>query len=328
MTQHTPERGRRRILTARRLTLLASVAGLGAAVLFAGPGGVLNSFVPSAAQAQTSAQTTPQVQPHSELATKLPSFAPLVKRVRPAVVSVRVQMKDNESATTGSENGANGENGQGIPPQLRRFFRQFGFPNMPQQQQHHFTMAQGSGFFISSDGYIVTNNHVVKEAKSVEVTTIDGKSLKAKIVGTDSKTDLALLKVQGNNFPFVKLSTGNPQVGDWVIAVGNPFGLGGTVTAGIISANGRDIGAGPYDDFIQIDAPVNRGNSGGPAFDVEGNVIGVTTAIYSPSGGVGRHRLCHPRRDGEERGQPDQGTRPRHPRLARGADSAGDQGHR
>ena len=147
-------------------------------------------------------------------------------------------------------------------------------------------MAQGSGFFISADGYIVTNNHVVNNAKSVEVVTEDGKTIKAKIIGTDPKTDLALLKVDGGNHPFVEaVRIPIRSVGDWVIAVGNPFGLGGTVTAGIVSANGRDIGEGPYDDFIQIDAPVNRGNSGGPAFDVDGKVIGVTTAIYSPSGG-------------------------------------------
>jgi serine protease Do len=119
----------------------------------------------------------------------------------------------------------------------------------------------------------------------VRVTTDDGKAFNAKVIGTDPRTDLALIKVDGGNFPFVKLADETPRVGDWVLAVGNPFGLGGTVTAGIVSARGRDIGAGPYDDFIQIDAPVNKGNSGGPTFDVDGQVIGVNTAIYSPSGG-------------------------------------------
>ena len=147
-------------------------------------------------------------------------------------------------------------------------------------------MGQGSGFFISADGYAVTNNHVVDKAESVEVTTDDGKTYTAKVIGTDSKTDIALIKVEGrSDFPFVPLAEKQPRIGDWVLAVGNPFGLGGTVTAGIVSARGRDIGAGPYDDFIQIDAPVNKGNSGGPTFDVDGNVIGVNTAIYSPSGG-------------------------------------------
>ncbi len=147
-------------------------------------------------------------------------------------------------------------------------------------------IGEGSGFFISPDGYAVTNNHVVDHANSVQVTTADGTIYRRKVVGTDPKTDLALIKVDGkNDFPFVKFADHEPQVGDWVIAVGNPFGLGGTVTAGIVSASGRDIGAGPYDDYIQIDAPINKGNSGGPAFDVDGNVIGINTAIFSPSGG-------------------------------------------
>src|SRR4029077_4015444 len=142
------------------------------------------------------------------------------------------------------------------------------------------------GFFISSDGFAVTNNHVVEGADKVEVTTDAGKTYIAKVVGTDPRTDLALIKVEGGSeFPFAKLSAGKARIGDWVLAVGNPFGLGGTVTAGIVSASGRDIGSGPYDDYIQIDAPVNKGNSGGPTFDMEGNVIGVNTAIFSPSGG-------------------------------------------
>jgi serine protease Do len=147
-------------------------------------------------------------------------------------------------------------------------------------------MGQGSGFFISADGYAVTNNHVVDKAEHVDVTTDDGKTFTAKVIGTDARTDLALIKVEGrSDFPFVHLSDKSPRIGDWVLAVGNPFGLGGTVTAGIVSARGRDIGAGPYDDYIQIDAAVNKGNSGGPTFDVDGNVIGVNTAIFSPSGG-------------------------------------------
>jgi len=147
-------------------------------------------------------------------------------------------------------------------------------------------MGQGSGFFISPDGYAVTNNHVVDGADKVEVTTDDGKTYTAKVIGTDPRTDVALIKVEGGaDFPFAKLAVGKPRIGDWVLAVGNPFGLGGTVTAGIVSASGRDIGNGPYDDFIQIDAPVNKGNSGGPAFNMQGEVVGVNTAIYSPSGG-------------------------------------------
>src|SRR5262249_36450690 len=175
------------------------------------------------------------------------------------------------------------------PPFFRRppFDRFFGTPNNPDGHgRPHLALAQGSGFFISNDGYAVTNGHVVGDSGSVEVQTDDEKTYKARVVGTDTKTDLALLKVDGrNDFPYVAFAEGVPQVGDWVLAVGNPYGLGGTVTAGIISARGRDIGASPYDDFIQIDAPVNKGNSGGPTFNENGQVVGVTTAIFSPSGG-------------------------------------------
>ena len=145
---------------------------------------------------------------------------------------------------------------------------------------------EGSGFFISADGYAVTNYHVVDHAKTVQIKTDDGKTYTAKVVGTDQKTDLALIKVDDrSDFPYVTFADKQPRVGDWVVAVGNPFGLSGSATAGIVSARGRDIGAGPYDDFIQIDAPINKGNSGGPAFNIDGKVIAVNTAIYSPSGG-------------------------------------------
>jgi serine protease Do len=145
--------------------------------------------------------------------------------------------------------------------------------------------SSGSGFFISSDGYIVTNNHVVENAEDIKITLTDGRVLPAKIIGRDEATDLAVLKVQGSSFPFVDFeNSAKPRVGDWVIAVGNPFGLGGTATAGIVSYYGRDIGDS-FVDFIQIDAPINRGNSGGPTFDIYGRVIGVNSAIFSPSGG-------------------------------------------
>jgi serine protease Do len=145
---------------------------------------------------------------------------------------------------------------------------------------------QGSGFFISADGYAVTNFHVVDHATKVQIQTDEGKTYTAKVIGTDQKTDLALIKVDSEKaFPFVTFADTPPRVGDWVVAVGNPYGLAGTATAGIVSARGRDIGANPYDDFIQIDAPINKGNSGGPAFDIDGKVIAVNTAIYSPSGG-------------------------------------------
>jgi serine protease Do len=213
-------------------------------------------------------------------------FADIVERVKPSVISVRVKVA--EAGTQMS--GLNGEEFS-VPPgsPFEQFFKRFGRPDgqgpgIPHRK--NFSMGQGSGFFISADGFAVTNNHVVDKAESVEVTTDDGKVYAAKVIGADPRTDLALIKVSGrNDFPFVRLADTSPRIGDWVLAVGNPFGLGGTVTAGIVSARGRDIGAGPYDDFIQIDAPVNKGNSGGPTFDVDGNVIGVNTAIFSPSGG-------------------------------------------
>jgi serine protease Do len=214
------------------------------------------------------------------------SFAAVVRSVKPAVISVRVKVAETIPEDLRSQED---EHEPKRPPFFRRppFDRFFGAPNVPDGHgRPHLTLAQGSGFFISSDGYAVTNGHVVNDSESVEIQTDDEKTYKAKVVGTDSKTDVALLKVDGrNDFPYVTFAEGVPQIGDWVLAVGNPYGLGGTVTAGIISAHGRDLGSTAYDDFIQIDAPVNKGNSGGPAFDETGRVVGVTTAIYSPSGG-------------------------------------------
>jgi serine protease Do len=147
-------------------------------------------------------------------------------------------------------------------------------------------VAAGSGFVISGDGYIVTNNHVVKNANKVTVTFDNGDEKTATVVGVDERTDLAVVKVDGaTDLPFVKFSDTQSRVGDWVVAVGNPFGLGGTVTAGIVSALGRDVGGSAYGDFMQIDAAINMGNSGGPAFNLNGDVVGVNTEIYSPNGG-------------------------------------------
>jgi serine protease Do len=206
-------------------------------------------------------------------------FADIVEKVKPAVVAVRVKVLTSANQLfdqpDSSDQSFLGRRSSTSVSRAR---------HAPNNQ--FLAMAQGSGFFVSSDGYVVTNQHVVEDYKSVEVVTDDGKSYPAKVVGSDPKSDLTLIKVDGRGeFPFVGLADRVPRVGEWVITVGNPFGLDGTVTAGIVSARQRDIGAGPYDDFIQIDAPVNKGNSGGPVFDVEGGVIGVNTAIFSPSGG-------------------------------------------
>jgi serine protease Do len=253
----------------RRLALAAGVAGLGAAVLFAGPAIVPKSGLGELALAQGVQRPV--------------GFADIVEKVKPAVISVRVKMDGGPRLSFGTDNPFP----KGSP--MDRFFRQFGAPddlNPSTPPGRNLVTGQGSGFFISSDGFAVTNNHVVDKAENVQVTTDDGKTYPAKVIGTDPRSDLALIKVEGRgDFPFVRFADSTPRIGDWVLAVGNPFGLGGTVTAGIVSARGRDIGNGPYDDFIQIDAPVNRGNSGGPTFDVDGNVIGVNTAIFSPSGG-------------------------------------------
>ena len=273
---------RRSLFSARRFALMASVAaGLGAAVYGFSPSSVNLDLFSSPAHAQVNNAMGKVAQPVG--------FADIVDRVKPSVISVKVTMKDKATDTSSSDDEDSRD--QSGPP-MERFFRQFGGPDgmPPGMRGHHgghgAMMGQGSGFFISPDGYAVTNNHVVDGADKVEVTTDAGKTYTAKVIGTDPRTDIALIKVEGGaDFPFAKLSDGTSRVGDWVLAVGNPFGLGGTVTAGIVSASGRDIGNGPYDDFLQIDAPVNKGNSGGPAFNMQGQVVGVNTAIYSPSGG-------------------------------------------
>jgi serine protease Do len=268
-------RGWPRAVPARRLVLLATVAGLGVAGASVGSNVLHQSLGLYAAAANA-----------AEIARRPAGFADLVEKVKPAVISVRVKMDASAEMM-----GFDGDMPSPPNSHMQRFFHHFGMPdgeNTPDDHRPngHIMTAQGSGFFITGDGYAVTNNHVVDKAKAVEITTDDGKTYDAKVVGTDPRTDLALIKVDGrSDFPFVKLAEVAPRIGDWVVAVGNPFGLGGTVTAGIVSARGRDIGSGPYDDFIQIDAPVNKGNSGGPTFDMEGNVIGVNTAIFSPSGG-------------------------------------------
>lgn len=222
------------------------------------------------------------------------SFADIVERVRPSVVSISVTTGDGTTLADASKGGKKRGKGDSSPfpglpdlPEdhpLHDFFKNFprgGGGEMPERP----SLAQGSGFVISADGYVVTNNHVVENASKITVSFDEHEKYDAQLIGTDPRTDLGLLKIKSDKkFPFVKFSASQGRVGDWVLAVGNPFGLGGTVTAGIISAFGRDIGSGPY-DFLQIDAAVNKGNSGGPTFNLDGDVIGVNTAIFSPSGG-------------------------------------------
>jgi len=204
------------------------------------------------------------------------SFADLVERVSPAVVSVLVEKKVES---------------QQIPTELERFFEfRFGSPNdedEPYSNEPQTMEAQGSGFFIDADGHVVTNNHVIEDADEIQVRLASGETLKATLVGSDPLTDVAVLKVEPKKGqPFVQFADDvNLRVGDWVVAVGNPFGLSGTVTAGIVSAIGGQGRDAQYLDFIQIDAPINRGNSGGPTFDLKGRVVGVNTAIYSTNGG-------------------------------------------
>lgn len=204
------------------------------------------------------------------------SFADLIQRVSPAVVSISVRQKANA--------GGGGTDLENLPPGLEEFMRRF-----PERGPRRTPTALGSGFIIAENGTIVTNNHVVEDAEEIDIRLSDGRELKADLVGTDPGTDLAVLKIQGGGrFAYVTLDrTPTVRVGDWVVAVGNPFGLDGTATAGIVSAKGRrDYSSGnSYVDFLQIDAPINRGNSGGPAFDLRGNVVGVNSAIFSPTGG-------------------------------------------
>lgn len=247
--------------------------------------GLLAAGLLSATALTTSLVISPPVQVRAESQAAIDptkGFADLVDRVMPAVISVEVKFSD-VADTEGDAAPAQ--------PDFKDFFNQFPqfrgqLPPGMEEQRPHGGVALGSGFLISADGYAVTNNHVVQGADEVTVKIQGGQELKAQVIGTDPKTDLALIKVKSDKpFKFVKFASKEARVGDWVMAVGNPFGLSSTVTTGIVSARGRDIGSGPYDDFLQIDASINKGNSGGPAFNLEGDVIGVNTAIFSPSGG-------------------------------------------
>jgi serine protease Do len=217
------------------------------------------------------------------------SFADVVETVSPAVVNIMVTQVSEAAPTMGLQRfGAPQGRGRGDQQdQLEEFFgRFFDAPQQQQQQPQRKVEGQGSGFIVDANGYIVTNNHVVDKATKIVVTTHDGRKLDATLVGHDPKTDLAVIKVNETGLAHVAFGDSDKsRVGDWVLAIGNPFGLGGTATAGIISARGRDIQSGPYDDYLQIDAPINFGNSGGPVFNVGGEVVGINTAIFSPNGG-------------------------------------------
>jgi serine protease Do len=269
----------------RRLKVAAGLAGASVLALAA-----FGGYQPSVAQLKPDGQTM-QMPGRAPL-----SFADIVDRVKPAVVSISVRNGEDKVARNEPNRNRGGQGGiPGLPDDhpLNEFFknlpREFGGPRGPGgpggPRGGRPSMAQGSGFVVSADGYIVTNNHVIDGGGKIQVAFDESRKFDAELVGTDARTDLALLKIKSDTpLSFVKFATRDNRVGDWVVAVGNPFGLGGTVTAGILSAQGRDIGSGPY-DYLQIDAAVNRGNSGGPTFNLDGDVIGVNTAIYSPSGG-------------------------------------------
>ena len=257
--------------------LLGAAVGVGATAL-ALSGSSFAAANPPPLGLSSSASMVPQT-----------GFAPLVAKVKPAVVQIATTTRQEMNQEMNQDDQGSQMQQQQIPDDLPapfgdmlRPFRNHG-GNGAGAEQH----ALGSGFIIDPAGYIVTNNHVVDGAHDVSVTLTDGNKYKAHVVGRDTKTDLALLKIDaGHVLPYVAFGdSDNEHEGDWVIAVGNPYGLGGTVTAGIVSAHGRNINAGPYDDFLQIDAPINPGNSGGPLFNESGQVVGIDTAIYSPSGG-------------------------------------------
>jgi len=303
-SRHAAARGRDNPLSMREAQMLvgqcfaprASRNTLGAALL-AGLAALPLTLTPAFAETQPLSgdkgngdkNVTAQVQ--KQLPVALPSLAPLVERVSPAVVNISAQISGEAAARQGSSSDDTDQPGGGSPFEdlLRRFFENRGTPNenrgLPNTGRE--AMALGSGFIIDPAGYIVSNNHVVGNATKITVILQDNSRHPAKVIGRDEKTDLALIKIDAKQkLPFVTWGDSDQaKVGDWVAAVGNPFGLGGTVTAGIISAVGRNIHEGPYDDYMQIDAPINRGNSGGPTFNLGAEVIGVNTAIYSPSGG-------------------------------------------
>jgi serine protease Do len=290
MDHNTPLEHRPMPATKRSFRNALLATALGASLL-------VPAFAPFALSQETQGgqNLTPQAQAQPK--ELLPSLSPIIQKVMPAVVNISVVSKgevqdSDEDATPGAFGQDDNGPSQGFPQSpfdemMRRFFNQQG-PNGQQAPQIGKRVALGSGFIIDPQGYVVTNNHVVGDnAGTVTVIFQDNSKHPAKIIGRDAKTDLALLKIETKTpLPYVGWGDSDmAKVGDWIIAVGNPFGLGGTVTTGIVSARGRDIHSGPFDDFLQLDAPINRGNSGGPTFNQQGQVIGINTAIYSPNGG-------------------------------------------
>ncbi|WP_137151401.1 Do family serine endopeptidase [Devosia sp. FKR38] len=263
--------------------------GASALALMVGIGGVSTAYVITGQAANAQVQNAAQIIVPDSAAPHA-GFADLVAAVKPAVVSILVEAEESAQRVQRGPNGQFDFNFPDLPDghPFKDFFNQFGQGgpggNGEAPAPRHY-MAAGSGFVISGDGYVVTNNHVVEDATKVTVVFDDGTEKVATIVGTDKRTDLAVLKIDGTDLPFVSFEDEASRIGDWVVAVGNPFGLGGTVTVGVISGSGRNIGGSNYGDFLQIDAAVNTGNSGGPAFNTKGQVVGVNTAIYSPNGG-------------------------------------------
>jgi serine protease Do len=282
-------------MTSFRTRILASGVAVGAATL-----AVLTAAGSFAQGEPAASPAAPAAPVAAGFAPGAPSsFADIVAKVAPAVVSIDVVEKAGPSPVAlqqgepmipfpfgfgGPGQGDEGPGGQALPP---GFSFKWLNPQAPDGAQPRPVQASGSGFFISADGYVVTNNHVVKDAEKITVRTSDDRKFTARVIGRDPATDLAVIKVTGGPFPYVDFENrARPRVGDWVVAVGNPFGLGGTATAGIVSALGRqNVSDSNYVDYMQIDAPINRGNSGGPTFDLAGHVVGVNTAIFSPSGG-------------------------------------------
>src|SRR5579872_1657441 len=263
-------------MTRLKGNLSTSGVAIGAAVVLAAAGGYFARAESSSGVVNGPEQMADAGAPHS--------FADIVAKVAPAVVSIEVVEKAT-SAPAGFGPLVD-PFGQGGADPFGFGFR-FTIPQAPGGVASAPIRASGSGFFVSPDGYIVTNNHVVDGASKITVVTNDQRNLTARVVGRDAATDLAVLKVEGGPFQYVNFEDrARPRVGDWVVAVGNPFGLGGTATAGIVSALGRqNVSGSSFVNYMQIDAPINRGNSGGPTFDVEGRVVGINTAIYTPSGG-------------------------------------------